>query len=166
MQIQRRATVSTVEKQTSQKRVVIANTAAKTIGVGTLLFLSLSALGGIYNPVDQSRAGEWWPGGAFLAIPALLAIRGTVVGVVVDGDVVRSRGWLRTETFRREGVTGVRTVPYSGFWNQGRRSRHLRMLALTMSHAEIKVPAVVARREKAESLANQLRAALDLAAAP
>jgi len=105
----------------------------------------------------------------------------------VHGEVVRLRGWLVTETFRREDIIGVRLVPYTGFWNKGSISRSVYMLSLIVSaprrpilpagrrspwasrdirsssvETQIDMPAVAARRDKAERLADQLRAAVGL----
>jgi hypothetical protein len=123
-----------------------------------------ASLGGIYDPVDRSVKGALRPGVLFVAIPILLALRGFAVGVVVDGDEVKSRGWFRTRTIPRADVSAVRAVNYSGYWNRFGSSQLFFMLELKVVGSEVEIPTVVGRRVKAQRLASQLRDALGLGA--
>jgi hypothetical protein len=185
-----RANVSTVDDSPSAKRIVISNRVPRVAAAAIFVILSLSAVNGIFNPVGRSGS-PISPGWIFVVVPAWLALRSIVLGIVVDGEVVRLRGWFVTETFRREDVIDVRTVPYTGFWNKGSISSRFYMLSLVVSAprrrvlpagrrspwasrdirsssgtTQIDVPAVVAGRDKAERLAKELHAALGLPLPP
>jgi hypothetical protein len=129
-----------------------------------LLLLAAAALGGIYDPVDRSATGELWPGALFVAVPMMLALRGFIVGVVVVGDNVISRGWFRTRTITRADISAARAVNYSGYWNRSGSSKLFLMLQLRVAGSEVEIPAVVGRPVKVQRLASQLRDALSLGA--
>jgi hypothetical protein len=64
----------------------------------------------------------WWsmrgPLPAILVLEALavaLAVRSLFVGVFLDGDAVRVRGWFRSYRYARAGVRAVTPVPYWKF---------------------------------------------------
>ena len=121
-----------------------------------LLLLSAASLGGIY---DQ---GQLWPGGLFVAISMMLALRSLTFGVVVVGDKVISRGWFRTRTIPRADISAVRAVNYSGYWNRSSSSRQFLMLNLEVAGREIEIPAVAGRPVKVQRLANQMGDALGI----
>jgi len=129
-----------------------------------LLLLAGAALGGIYDPVDRSVTGVLWPGALFVAVPMVLALRGFIVGVVVVGDKVISRGWFRTRTITRADISAVRAVNYSGYWNRSSSSKLFSMLELRVAGSEVEIPAVVGRPVKVQRLASELRDALSLGA--
>lgn len=127
-----------------------------------LMLFALAALGGVLDPTEAVDEPQWWPGLWFVALPVALAVRGVFTGVVVaDSDVVL-RGWLRTRRVPRSQVLGVTTMKYSGVWNRGSESRVFRMLAIKTVDGTIEVPAVAARKAKAERLASALEKALFL----
>jgi hypothetical protein len=143
---------------------VIANWNARLASIMFLLLFVAASLGGIYDPVDRSQAGELWPGVLFVAVPMMLALRGFTIGVVVVADKVISRGWFRTRTIPRADISSVRAVNYSGLWNRSSSSRLFLMLELTVAGGEVEIPAVVGRPLKVQRLASHLRDALGLAA--
>lgn len=95
-------------------RNIIANRNARIASIILLLAFVAASVGGIYDPADQFAAGDWWPGVIFVAVPLILAGRSATVGVVVVGDTVISRGWLRTRKISRVDISAVRAVNYSG----------------------------------------------------
>lgn len=121
-----------------------------------------ASVGGIYNPVDQSARGDLWPGALFVAVPMTLAVRSLVVGVVVVGDKVISRGWLRTRTTFRADISAVRAVDYSGILNWSGSSGLFLMVELEIAGKDVKTPALVGRPAKVKRLADQLRDAVGL----
>jgi hypothetical protein len=120
-------------------------------------------LGGILEPVDRFHGGELWPGALFVATAMILGLRGLTVGLVVVGEKVISRGWLRTRTIPRADISSVRAVNYSGLWNRSSSSKLFLMLELKVAGSEVEIPAVVGRPPKVQRLASQLRDALGLA---
>jgi len=143
--------------------MVIANWNARLVSTMFLLLFVGASLGGIYDPVDRSHQGELWPGALFVAVAMMLALRGLTVGVVVVGDKVISRGWLRTRTVPRADIASVRAVNYSGLWNRSSSSRLFLMLEFNVAGREFEIPAVVGRPLKVQRLASQLTDALGLA---
>ena len=127
-----------------------------------LLLFALAALGGVLDPTEGVDEPQWWPGLLFVVLPVVLAIRGVFTGVVVADSHVVLRGWLRTRRVPRSQVLGVTTMKYSGVWNRGSASRIFRMLAIKTVDRTIEVPAVAARKAKAERLASALEKALSL----
>jgi len=128
-----------------------------------LLLLAATALGGIYDPIDRSAKGELWPGGLFVAIPMMLALRGLTVGVVLVDDRLIARGWFRTRTIPKADISAVRAVNYSGYWNRYSSSRQFLMLKLEVAGREVEIPAVAGRPVKVQRLANQMGDVLGLA---
>lgn len=127
-----------------------------------LLLFALGALGGVLDPTEGPDQPQWWPGVCFVVLPVALAVRGAFTGVIVAGSEVVLRGWLRTRRVPRSQVRGVTTMKYSGAWNRGGESRVFRMLAIKTVDGTIEVPAVAARKAKAERLASALDQALSL----
>jgi hypothetical protein len=52
---------------------------------------------------------------AFEVLAVALAVRSLFVGVFLDGDAVRVRGWFRSYRYERGGVRAVTAVPYWKF---------------------------------------------------
>lgn len=144
------------------ERLVIANWNARIASIMCLLLLAATALGGIYDPIDRSAKGELWPGGLFVAIPMMLALRGLTVGVVLVDDRVIARGWFRTRTIPKADISAVRAVNYSGLCNRSSSSKLFLMLKLNVAGRDVEIPAVAGRPVKVWRLANQMAYALGL----
>lgn len=97
-------------------------------GVAFWVLLELGLLvgvgaGGLAAPVSV----------ALLTASVALALRAPVVGCSVGEDEVTVRSWLRTYRVRRDAVTDVRTLGYSGFANRFSSSRLLSVVALDVA---------------------------------
>ena len=97
-----------------------------------------------------------------MAVPMMLAVRSLGVGVVVVGDKVISRGWLRTRTTLRADISAVRAVNYSGILNWSGSSALFLMVELEVAGKDVEIPALVGRPVKVKRLAGQLRDAVGL----
>ncbi len=143
-------------------RIIIANRNARIASIILLLVFVAASVGGIYDPADQSAAGDWWPVVIFVAVPLILAGRSVTVGVVVVGDTVISGGWLRTRKISRADISAVRAVNYSGILNWSGASTQFLMVELEVAGSHVEILALVGRPAKVRRLADQLRDALGL----
>ncbi len=147
---------------TEPERIIIANWNARIAWVIVLFVFAAASVGGIYDPVDRSARGDLWPGALFVVVAIIVAVRSLAVGVVVVGDKVISRGWLRTRTTFRADISAVRAANYSGILNGSGRSGLFLMVELEVFGKDDEILALVGRPTKVKRLADQLRVALGL----
>ncbi|WP_406831721.1 hypothetical protein ABEG17_02580 [Pedococcus sp. KACC 23699] len=129
------------------------------------LFLAVS-VGAFLDPtLRNSRDPDWifWVGAAGLVA---LLVRAPFVGLVVRGDRVIRRTWVRSCSWNKNDITRVGPASYSGILNRGSRSGRFRMVVLTVRDGStpkaVEVPEVSGGRSKMEERLKVLAAALDL----
>jgi hypothetical protein len=87
-------------------------------------------------------------------------IRAPFVGLVIRGDRVTHRTWLRSRSWPVGDVTRVDSAGYSGMLNRGSRSNQFRMIVLTVGGSTKEIPEVSGRRRKTEHRRSIVWAAL------
>lgn len=145
--------------------IIIANRNAGIASIILLLVFVAAYLDGVYDPVYRSTAGQLWPG-VLLVVPMVLAGRSLTVGVVVVGNTVISRGWLRTRTISRADISAVRAVNYSGILNRSGASTRFSMVELEVAGSCVKILALIGRAAKVGRLADQLSDSLGITPSP
>jgi hypothetical protein len=95
----------------------VYSAAVRLSGLVEVLWILIVMLTALVDPTSGSAAGS----SQLLAVSAEIAlvvaavflmVRAARRGLIVRGDAVISRGWLRTRTFPRESITLVGTAPY------------------------------------------------------
>ena len=133
---------------------------------GTMaLFLAVS-VGAFLDPrLRDSRDPDWmfWVGAGVLVA---LLVRAPFVGLVIRGDRVIRRTWVRSCSWNKDDITRVGPASYSGLLNRGSRSGRFRMVVITVRDGStpraVEVPEVSGGRHRMEERLKVLAAALDL----
>ena len=150
-----------------QQRTVIANLGYRVFVIAVLLFLALATLGGIYDPVPSADGGgPAWPGWVIIGILALLIVRSTRLGVVIERDNVTTRGFLWNRKISSSRVLTVEATGYSGLMNWGGESGMFTMLRLQLQGGERDLPMVMGRPKTVRRLAETATAAIQANATP
>jgi hypothetical protein len=129
------------------------------------LFLVVAVGAFLDRTLEGSRDPDWmfWVGATVLVA---LLVRAPFVGLVIGGDRVIRRTWVRSRSWSKSDITRLGLASYSGSLNRGSRSGRFRMVVLTVrvgSTAEaVEVPEVTGGSRKMEDRLRVLAAALDL----
>lgn len=113
------------------------------------LFLLVSIIGFTDPPPNAPRNSDWM---FWLGVSILLGLLGRApfVGLVIRGDRVTRRTWLRTVSWPRSDVSQVKTASYSGMPNWYGESGLFSMLVLTVRGSDVAVPELAGGTRKTE----------------
>jgi len=81
------------------------------------IWLFIAALTSAALVIGLAQDGDQPLSIAWLIALGLVSVRAVMIGVEIEGDKVRFRGWFVTRTFIRGPELTFRSVPYSGFLN-------------------------------------------------
>ena len=146
--------------------VVVRSPGYLALCVGIMaLFLAIAVGAFLDRALKDSRDPDWmfWLGASVLVA---LLLRAPFVGLVIRGDRVIRRTWLRSRSWNKTDITRVGTASYSGNLNRGSRSARFRMVVLTVRDGTateaVDVPEVSGGRRRTEGRVSELAAALNL----
>ena len=134
--------------------------------VGIMALFLVTAVGAFMDPtLEDSRDPDWmfWLGASVLVA---LLLRAPFVGLVIRGDRVTRRTWVRSRSWSTTDITRVGAASYSGNLNRGSRSGRFLMVVLTVRNGSateaVEVPEVSGGRRRTEDRVSAIAAALNL----
>lgn len=84
---------------------------SRNIWLFIAVITSAALVVGLAQDGDQPLSIAW------LLVLGLVSVRAVMLGVDIQGEKIRFRGWFLTRTFIRGPELSFRSVPYSGFLN-------------------------------------------------
>ena len=135
---------------------------ARASYAGTWVLGLVATLGGMFDPTAGPDKAEVFPGIVFVAAEIVLILRSLRLGLVIDDELVTSRGILRTRSFPRGDVTRVRATGYSGTINWGATSGYFMMLKLRVAEKPVELPQLIGPPNAVRRLSGRAQAALGM----
>jgi len=135
-------------------RVRIHTPVSQAVAAGAWVVAALAALGGTS---EAGSSGSVVVGATVVTACVAFALRSLVLGVVIQGNRVVVRSWLRTRTLPAASLRRVDPVGYDGLWVRGSESRVLRTLRLTTDTGEVTAWGVLGRHAVVDRCARQVR---------
>ena len=146
--------------------MVVRSRAYVALCVGIMALFLVTAVGAFLDPtLKDSRDPDWmfWLGASVLVA---LLLRAPFVGLVIRGDRVTRRTWVRSRSWSTTDITRVGAASYSGNLNRGSRSGRFLMVVLTVRNGSateaVEVPEVSGGRRRTEDRVSAIAAALNL----
>ena len=134
--------------------------------VGIMALFLVIAVGAFLDPALQDSRDPDWMFWLLASVLVALLLRAPFVGLVIRGDRVIRRTWVRSRSWNRTDITRVGTASYSGNLNRGSRSGRFRMVVLTVRDGSateaVEVPEVSGSRRRTDDRVSELAAALNL----
>lgn len=129
------------------------------------VFLAIS-VGAFLDPTLKDSGGPDWMFWVGATVLVGLLLRAPFVGLVIRGDRIIRRTWVRSCSWSASDITRVGPASYSGNLNRNSRSRRFRMVVLTVRDGStmkaVEVPEVSGGRRTMEDRLGVLAAALNL----
>lgn len=119
------------------------------------------AVGGFLDSANQPLLDPDWMFWLLAVALVSLLTRAPFVGVVICGERITHRTWVRSRTWSIKDIADVGVSQYSGLLNRAFESRRYRMIVLMKSDGDvIDVPELSGKARRVDGLRRALRAAL------
>lgn len=152
-----------MEEVGSGERLMVRGSGYLSLVVAILLIFLVAGVLGFVDPGMDSSSDPDWMFWVWSAVIIGLLARTPFVGLLVEGDKVVRRGWLRSWTYPASDVVAVKSRGYSGNLNRMSESRRFTMLTLKRaSGPTVKVPEVTGRPASTDLRVSIARSVLGL----
>lgn len=125
----------------------------------------LAIVGGIGETLDAGPAG-WLPGMVAVVVLPALVWRIAGFSVVVTDETVEVRNLLRTYRLRRQEVSDVQAVEYSGLWNRCSHSSGILTIRVCTGERDVTAFGLLGRRSTMSRIEADLRLLIGMPAIP
>ncbi|KGN33980.1 hypothetical protein N802_08820 [Knoellia sinensis KCTC 19936] len=107
-------------------RLLLRGTGYLALVVGILASFLIAGVMGFLDPEMDASSDPDWMFWVWSAANAGLLARAPFVGLLIDGDKVVRRGWVRNWTYRAEDVVTVRSRPVPEVGGAGSTARRVK----------------------------------------